>query len=254
MKPTNTLLPLVLVALLAAGCAGTPTSPSNPMPAPPPASSYAPLLTYPDRLQPVGDGGAMRWVAPGLDVRRYDGILIERIRVKLNADSSSVDPSDLKMLTDYFRQAVVGAIQPPYRVVDKTGPGVLRVRATLVDLFSTKAAMSLVVLATPYATVPDLLSGSATGGPVGSAPYLGRTGIAVEFVDGGTGQVVAEFVDLKFGRKYVLDTQKGASAAVTTATTDYLDAYSSWAYAKQAFDAWAAQFRRALDTNLAGAD
>ena len=34
--------------------------------------------------------------------------------------------------------------------------------------------------------------------------------------------------------------------AVSSAATNYLDAYSTWAYAKQAFDQWAAQFRTRL--------
>ena len=37
-------------------------------------------------------------------------------------------------------------------------------------------------------------------------------------------------------------------SAVTTGVTDFVRAYSTWwAYVQQAFDAWAAQFRRRLD-------
>ncbi len=235
----------LLAALVLAGCASGPTSTVTV--APPLASSYAPLLTYPDRLQAVGDSGAQRWIDRSVDFRKYDAILIERIRVKLNSDSSSVDPSDLKMLTDYFRTSIGNAMQPAYKMTDKPGPGVLRVRITLVDLFATKPEMSVVILATPYATLPDLVSGATTGGPVGSAPYLGRTGIAVEFIDGGSNAVVAEYVDLAFGRKYAASTNKGATQAISSGITNYVDAYSTWAYAKQAFDDWSAQFRAALD-------
>jgi hypothetical protein len=69
----------------------------------------------------------------------------------------------------------------------------------------------------------------------------------VEFIDGGTGQVVAEFADTALGQKYVLDASKGVTSAVTASATNYLDAYSTWAYAQQAFDRWSAQFRKFLD-------
>jgi Protein of unknown function (DUF3313) len=236
----------VSVALLLSACASSPPGGSASSDAPT-SNRYAKALAYPDRLQPVGSDGAMRWMDPTVDFRKYDRILIERIRVDLDSESSSVDPDQLKALVDYFRQAVVKAIDPPYRIVDKAGRGVLRVRATLVDLVATKPDMSVVVLLTPYATIPDLISGAAGGGPAGSAPYLGRSAIAVEFIDGETNAVVAEYAELRFGRKYVLNTSQGTTQAVTGAATNYLDAYSTWAYAKQAFDQWAAQFRSRLD-------
>jgi hypothetical protein len=247
MKPFRFCTPVLITFALLSGCASGPQGSSSLSVASPSVASLGKVLTYPDRLQPVGADGAQRWSDPAVDFRAYTSVLIENIRVKLDAESSAVDPTALKSLTDYFHQSLVKSLQPPYAVVDKTGAGVLRVRITLVDLVSTKAEMSVVVLATPYATIPDLISGSATGGPIGSAPYLGRTGIAAEFIDGATNKVVAEYVDLQFGRKYVLDTNKGVSAAVTTGVTDYLSAYSTWAYAKQAFDLWSQQFRQRLD-------
>jgi hypothetical protein len=160
-------------AILFSGCASSPPTGSASGDAPA-SNRYAKALAYPDRLQPTGDDGAMRWKDPAVDFRKYDRILIERIRVDLDADSSSVDPNELKALVDYFHQTVVKAIDPPYRIVDRPGRGVLRVRVTLVDLVATKPAVSVAVLLTPYATLPDLISGTTGGGPAGSAPYLGQ--------------------------------------------------------------------------------
>jgi hypothetical protein len=244
MKRTITA---ALGLLLVAGCASSPTGDIAAVTAPPTSASFAPLLQYPDRLQPLGDTGALSWRDAALDVRKFDAILVERIRVKLANESAPIDPAEIKSLTDYFHQALVKAVQPAYRAVERAGPGVLRVRITLVDLVGTNTAMSVVVLATPYATIPDLVSGAAGGEGVGSAPYLGRTGITAQFIDGATNRVVAEYVDVQFGRKYVLDTNKGVGAAITSGAQDYLNAYSKWAYAKQAFDGWAAQLRARLD-------
>lgn len=239
------IVPGLASLVLLAACATGPTSEQAP-----PPSAYAAFLTYPDRLQPVpGDDGAYRWIDPGANLGQYNKILLERIQVQLasDADYKAVDPTQLKALTDYFHQAIVKALGNAYPVVTQPGPGVLRVRVTIVDLVPTKPEMSVVALVVPYATVADVASGAASGGPVGSAPYLGRTGIAAQFIDSRTSRVIAEYADTRVGRKYVVDTSKGVGNAITTGFSDYAKAYSTWAYAEQAFDGWARLLRARLD-------
>lgn len=240
------LLRLALLTLFLAACS---TSPDLSEQAPPPAA-YAGFLTHPDRLQPVpGESGAYRWIDSDAKLAQYNQILLERIQVQLASDAEykAIDPTELKMLTDYFHQAIVKALGDTYSVVSRVGPGVLRVKITIVDLVPTKPEMSVVALVVPYATVADVTSGAAAGGPAGSAPYLGRTGIAVQFIDSQTSRVIAEYADTQVGRKYVVDTAKGVGSAITIGFSDYAKAYSTWAYAQQAFDGWAQQFRARLD-------
>ena len=237
---------LASLTLLLAACA---TSPDLSEQVPPP-SAYAGFLAHPDRLQPVpGESGAYRWIDPDAKLAQYNQILLERIQVQLASDAEykAVDPTDLKTLTDYFQQSIAKALGNAYPIITKPGPGVLRARITIVDLVPTKPEMSVVALVVPYATVADVASGAATGGPVGSAPYLGRTGIAAQFIDSQTNRVIAEYADTQVGRKYVVDTSKGVGGAITTGFSDYAKAYSTWAYARQAFDGWAQQFRARLD-------
>lgn len=240
------LLRLALLTLFLAACS---TSPDLSEQAPPPAA-YAGFLAHPDRLQPVpSESGAYRWIDSDAKLAQYNQILLERIQVQLASDAEykAIDPTELKMLTDYFHQAIVKALGDTYSVVNRVGPGVLRVKITIVDLVPTKPEMSVVALVVPYATVADVTSGAAAGGPAGSAPYLGRTGIAAQFIDGQTSWVIAEYADTQVGRKYVVDTAKGVGSAITIGFSDYAKAYSTWAYAQQAFDGWAQQFRARLD-------
>ncbi len=239
---------LVATGLLA-GCAAAPESvpvrydSTTSLPA-----IYASALSYPERLRSVpGDASAWRWRDPDVDFRQYQSLLIERIRVKLDAASPAADPNELKALTDYFHTAITGAVSPPYAIAREAGRGVLRVRITIVDLVATNPDVSVVVLLTPYATIPDMLSASTTGRPAGAAPYLGQTGIAVQFIDGAADRVVAEFADVQFGRKYDVNATGSVTNAVTSGVTNYLNAYSTWAYTKQAFDRWSLQLRRRLD-------
>lgn len=241
-------VPLMLAAaaaVLLAGCA-TPTGTQPGAAAPSP--SYRQILSQPDRLQPVpGETSAMRWFDPNANFKQYDKILIERIRVSLDAESSSVDPNDLKALTDYFQGSLIKALQPPYAIVDQAGPGVLRLRITVLDLVATKPEVSVVVLLVPYSTIPDMMSSAASGRPAGSAPYLGKTGMAVEFIDGATNNLVGEYADTQYGRKYAVNTTGSMSTAVSGGVTNYLDSYQTWAYAQQAFDGWSQFFRQRLD-------
>ena len=236
---------LVLLTLLLTACASGPTSEQTQGPA-----SYAAFLTYPDRLQPVpGDEGAYRWIAPDANLGRYNKVLLDPIQVQLASDAEyqAIDPGQLKTLADEFQQAIVKALGDTYPVVARPGPGVLRVKITIVDLVPTKPEMSVVTLVVPYATVADMASGAAAGGPIGSAPYLGRTGIAAQLFDSRNNQVIAEYADTRVGRKYVVDTSQGVGTAVSTGVSDYMKAYSTWAYAEQAFEGWAKLLRARLD-------
>lgn len=215
--------------------------------APAATQTYRGILTYPERMKPVGtDGYAREWIDPATDFTRFKRVAIERIRIQLDPKSSSVDPTELKALTDYFHQALAKALEPKYPVVNDVGADVLRVRITLVDLAATKPAVSVAVLVVPYATVPDLAVSAASGGPQGSAPYLGRTGVAVEFIDGGSSKVIGQFADTNFGRKFVVE-KDDAKKTVSKSLDSYGKSFSTWAYAQQAFDGWAQLFRQRLD-------
>ena len=239
------LTPIILSSLLlTGGCGSNLITGSRGQPA------YAEFLSQPGRLRPAPDGsGALAWVDTGADLKRYNKFLIEPIQVRLADDAGhkTVDPAQLKALMDYLNQAITKALTPTYEVVNKPGPGVLRLRIALTDLVPTKPAYSVAALVVPYATVVDLASGAASGGSAGSPPYLGRTGIAAMLIDAQNQQVVAEYADTQIGRKYAVDTSQGVTGAIKTGVGDYLKSYSTWAYARQAFDGWAAVLRRWLD-------
>jgi len=212
--------------------------------------AYADFLSQPERLKPVAEGdAALMWVDAGVDLAKYDKFLIENIQVRLADDAAykAVDPTELKAMTDYLYKAIVKALKPTYKVVSKPGPEVLRVRLAITNLVPTKPEYSVAALVIPYATVADLASGPASGGPSGSTAYLGRTGIAGALIDARTNRVVAEYADNEVGRKYVVDTSQGVTKTVTTGVNDYVASFSTWAYAKQAFNGWAADFRKWLD-------
>ncbi len=199
-------------------------------------SDYAALKPAP------GGGGLLCWRTPGVDWKRYDAVLIERILVSLPpaGANKTIDPTDLKTLVDYFHAALVKDLRPTEKIVDVAGPGVLRIRIALTSLVPTNAADSLVGTAVPYGFVAEIGSGAAVGRPAGSTPYLGETGIEVQFRDGGTGNVIAECADTEIGRKYAASLDSGVANAAQTWVNGYMDSFTSWSYAQDAFDKWAA--------------
>jgi hypothetical protein len=200
------------------------------------------------RLAPMPGGEGVRcWKAPGVNWRQYDKVLITRMQVSLKPGSAStVDPTDLKVLLDYFHGSLVSALEPEMRVVDKTGPGVLVMRIALTDLVATNVAESIVGTAVPYGFVGEIATGAATGLPAGATPYLGETGIEEQLRDGATGLIVAECEDTEVGRKYAADLDAGASGAAEAWVNGYVSSFSGWSYARDAFDKWSALTARRL--------
>jgi len=202
------------------------------------------FLTDYAKLKPMsGGGGMLCWRSVDTDWKRYDKVLFERIQVYIKPGSQQpVDPTDLKALIDYFHGALVKAIKPEAQVVDALGPGVLRVQIALTSLVPTNTVASLAGTAMPYGFAAEIGSGAVTGQPAGSTPYLGLTGLEVKFRDGGSGKIVAECADTEIGRKYAADLNAGATGAAEAWANGYLESFTQWSYAKDAFDKWAAAF------------
>jgi len=76
------------------------------------------------------------WFKPGIDLRKYDYLLIDPIVVMGAKGSATEKLSDdlKKRATDGFRNVLFETIDPYYSVVKEPGAHVLRVRIALTDL------------------------------------------------------------------------------------------------------------------------
>ena len=199
------------------------------------------------RLQPVpGAGGAYCWRDTSVSLRPYTKVAIARVQVALADTARPVDPADLKMLTDSFHADLVKAIGRDVQVVGTPGPGVLVLRIALTELVPTNQLLSVAGTAAPYGFVADIGAGAATGGPAGSTPYLGRTGMQLQFRDAASHKVIGECADTQIGLKYAADLDAGAAGAAEAWLNGYVDSFTQWNYAKAAFDKWANEIARKL--------
>jgi len=198
------------------------------------------------RLKPVAAlDGIECWRDSRLNLRQFDKVLVSRIVVSLappklqkDGEPKMIDPNDLKTLTDYFHTSLVKALKPQMQVVDQAGPGVVVIRIALTDLVPTTVTDSLAGTLIPYAFIAEAGSGVATGRPAGSTPYLGETGMEMQFRDGATGQIIAECRDTEIGRKYAADVNSTTVGAAQTWASGYMNSFQQWSYAKNAFDKW----------------
>jgi hypothetical protein len=108
----------------------------------------------------------------------------------------------------------------------------------LTSLVPTSVSKSVTGTLIPYAFIAEAGSGVASGRPAGSTPYMGETGMEMQFRDGASGAILAECRDTEIGRKYAADASSDAVRAVQTWTGGYVNSFQAWSYAKNAFDKW----------------
>ena len=204
------------------------------------------FLSNYSKLKPVAAmQGIECWRDTRFDPKKYKKIQITPIVVSLVAPKDSkdgkvpaVDPGDLKQLTDYFYETLQGALKPQTQLVTQPGAGVAVLRIALTDLVPTSVPGSVAGTLIPYAFIAEASSGKVTGRPAGSTPYLGETGMEMQFRDGANGAVLAECRDTEIGRKYAAELNAGAAQAAQTWANGYMSSFQSWGYAKAAFNKW----------------
>lgn len=204
---------------------------------------YKDFLSDYSKLEPMGDEPMpLRYRKPDVDFSQYNKVMVDRIKVFLHedADYKGIDPAELKELTDYFHNAITEALGDAYPVVEETGPDVLRLRIAIADLVPTKPEASVVTLVVPFLWVGEAGTGVAQDKP-GSTPFVGEATIEMEALDSESSEQLAAYIETRIGKKYnwVEGIEKGVS--------DYMKAYSTWAYTKQAMDHWAQLLRQRLD-------
>lgn len=195
-------------------------------------------------LAPEGDDSkAFLHVDETADFSGYNKVLIDRIQVFLKDDASykGLDPAELKELVDYFHSAIAEALSDKYPLVDEVGPDVLRLRIAITDLIPNKPEASVVSLVVPFIWAAEAGAGTIEEGEVGSTPYTGEATIELEALDSITSKQLAAYIETRVGSKY--SWHKGLDRGVR----DYVGAYSTWKYTKDAMDSWANLIRERLD-------
>jgi hypothetical protein len=200
------------------------------------------LSDYSKISKTEADDGSYEYLDSTVDFSKYNKLLVDRIKIffKDDSDYKGIDPDELKVLTDYFYEAVNKAVGDAYPMVTEAGPDVLRLRVAITDLVPNKPSASVVTLVVPFTWLADAGSGVAKG-DAGSTLFTGAATVEVEALDSESSQQLVAFIETESGKKY------NWTHGVGKGVKGYLNAYSKWDYTKQAMDDWAHLLRVRLD-------
>jgi hypothetical protein len=185
------------------------------------------LGEYYKNLQPGPEGGAkQRWIKPGVDLSKYDKVMIDTPRFYLaaNSDDLGIDPEQMKELSDTFSMELVNALKDRYPIVAEPGPGVVRLRIALTGIRQSKPVLSAISSVTPPGLVATSVSKATTGAWVGS----GATRAEVMWID-------------------PMNNDEVIGAAVDEQVAGFTERFSKLGSAKEAFKFWAGRIRAFLD-------
>jgi len=145
-------------------------------------------------LQAGGQGQALlRYRDPSVDFSQYDKIKLEPVMVFTTQKSSLADLpiEEVQSLVDYLDGALRDRLGRDYQLVDKPGPGVMRIRVAITEADGAPAVMGTVSGNGPGA---HLINGTRklTGG---TAKFVDRAGVEVELLDSLTEQRLAAAID-----------------------------------------------------------
>jgi hypothetical protein len=179
------------------------------------------------QLEEGGDDKALLvYFNPSADWARYDKIILEPVTVwrNENFDPDEISKEDLQRLVDALYIAVKDQLAKDYQIVDRSGPGVLRMRVAI-----TKAEDSVVVMDTITNILPIGIGiNLVTKGITGTSAFVGETAIEAEILDSLTNERLAALIDERAGTK------------------SYQDKFKDWGDLNKAFIYWAERARKKL--------
>ncbi|WP_416311680.1 DUF3313 domain-containing protein [Pseudomonas sp. W03] len=175
-------LPLCLTALTLTGCASKYVEPEK----------YSGFLKDYSALEedksPTG-APVMRWIQPDLNVNRFSSVYVEPSQLYPQPQPTEKIPaSTLQGITQYYDQALKTQFSKALPLATGPGPGVLVVRPAITAVSASTKGLQ------PYEVIPIALIAAGVSTATGIRDQ--DTSIATEaaFLDGGSGQVVAEVV------------------------------------------------------------
>jgi hypothetical protein len=164
-----------------------------------------------------GKAGLLWAEKSGFNWSKYKKVMLDPVVIYYHpqAGSRAIQPEELNKLAGYFREVVAKELEGSYPVTTAAGPDVLRIRTAITDVVPANPALNAVTTAVAF--VPLDLGGAA---------------IEAELLDSTSNERLAAMVERKKGSPMNL---KGG--------------FTELGHAKAAFQEWAVDLKRALQTN-----
>ena len=195
----------VLFLLIVAGCGGSTKVKKSGF-----LGDYSQFKSSPQ------DEEALLYVHPTKTIADYDKLMFDHPIVYFHPDAKGkgINPEKLKELTDFWLDEAVKAVEGAYEVVEKPGPGVLRVRAAITEVNTSDPKKNIV---TQYVVKMSVDVGGAS--------------MEAELVDSQTGERIVGYMASRKGRAFV----------------NYKNLITQYGDTKGALKYWAQNLRERLD-------
>lgn len=179
-----------------------------------------------EQLKPGPEGGAkLRWLKPGVDLKKYDKFMIDSVIFYLSekSEDKGIDPEVMKDLADKFNQAIVAAFKDKYPIVAEPGPDVARIRIAITNVEASSPGVSAVSSVLPIGLGISLIKKGTTDSWAGS----GTTSAEMMILDSTTNDVIGRAMDAK--------------------TAAFGDRFSKWGSAEESFKFWSERMVAFID-------
>ena len=187
------------------------------------------LGNYPP-LDPVPDAtNALRWIRPELDITKYDSVILDQPDILIAADSpyKGVSTNQIQSLSEKLLKILAENLEEDYPLVNRAGPGVVRVRFAVTDVFMKRKSVR------PWQLTPAGL------GVYGLKSALGANTVLVEAT------VEAEFLDAQTGERLAVAVFR--QGAKEDKATGQKQEKTSWKNVEKAMEQFATAVRERLD-------
>jgi hypothetical protein len=180
-----------------------------------------------------------RYRRPGLtraEAQKYTRFIIDPVMIWYapTSDYKGIFPDELKAITDYFRSTAVNELKSRHAVVTEPGPGVVRIRAAIVDMHRENPVhlyqftpVGLVLTGVKEASGMDDITRARVA--AGNSYIISGT-IEVGFYDSVSNELLGAFRD---------STRVGPERQQAGGAT--------WGQVKDQLDAWARKLRARVD-------
>jgi len=195
IKPRNTnrtsaaIALAVVGAVLLAGCAATRQTRS--------VEPAGFLGDYSQLREGKGGEEQLIYIDENTNWKGYDSVLIDSVTIWYSQKTAKLSAEDQKNLTDFFYQALHDELGKDYRIVDRPGPGTLRLRAAITQAKGAQVLGNTVTTIVPQARLLSTLAGVATDTQV----FVGAATFEGEITESLSGRRLAAAVDERAGAK-----------------------------------------------------
>ena len=170
------------------------------------------------------DRAALIYVDPAVNWRDYDAVMIE-VTVWHSSENAKLSDEEAQMLTDHFQAALHEELSKDYRIADRPGPGVMRLRVAMTEAKGARVIGNAVT----SIYLPAKVISTAVGVATDTQVWVGAATFEAEMRDS------------------MSDTRLMAALDERAGTHNVVVGLKEWSQVRRIFDVWAEKLRKRLE-------